>query len=176
MNTNVWTRKTFLMARQSSSKFLNLGFKPYLSLPISCHPIWQSLKDVWTSLPAVQLCLPIFGQVFITHCNVGRIISDKALQERTRTGRVRTGAPGLSRFSHPPAHWLRAAAPPPLFYLGLLPGAAQYHLGSMPTLQGKAQRLGCFLSFIKVHCNKIIRYPCKNISYIVLVSLSKHFG
>ena len=47
--------------------------------------------------------------------------------------RVRTEAPGHHCFAHPPVHWPRAAAPPPLFCLRLLPGAMGCCLGPTPT-------------------------------------------
>ena len=52
---------------------------------------------------------------------------------RSQTSRVRTEAPGLSCFAHPPVHWPRAAAPPPLLCHWLLPGAMGCHLGPTPT-------------------------------------------
>ena len=64
---------------------------------------------------------------------------------RTQTGRVRTEASGRSRFSRPPVHWPRGAAPPPLFHLWLLRSAAQYRLGPTPTL-----RRGGFLDTISM--------------------------
>ena len=98
---------------------------------------------------------------------------------RTRTGHVGIEAPGLSRFSRQPVHWPRATAPPPLFYLWLLHGAAQYRLGPMPTLRAKARRLGTakFLrSFTKAHSNQIIQYPRENILYVVLSYIAKPIG
>ena len=47
--------------------------------------------------------------------------------------RVRTEAPGHHCFAHPPVHWPRAAAPPPLRCHFLLPGAMGCCLGPTPT-------------------------------------------
>ena len=52
---------------------------------------------------------------------------------RSQTSRVRTEAPGHHCFAHPPVHWPRPAAPPPLRCHWLLPGAMGCHLGPTPT-------------------------------------------
>ena len=69
---------------------------------------------------------------------------------RTRTVRVRTEAPGLPRFSRPPVHWPRAAAPPPLLCHWLLPGAAGCRLSPMPHCEGRL-RGAIVLLFQKLH-------------------------
>ena len=59
--------------------------------------------------------------------------TDGHAPRRTRTGRDRTEAPSHHRFAHPPVHWPRPAAPPPLFRRSMLPYAAGCHLGPTPT-------------------------------------------
>ena len=78
---------------------------------------------------------------------------------RTRTGRLRTEAPGPRCFAHPAVHWPRAAAPPPLFYRGLLLRAAQCRLGPTPThCEG---RLGGADLFREVSSRPISTKSCK---------------
>ena len=90
--------------------------------------------------------------------------TDGNASKRTRTSRVRTEAPGHAGFSHPAVHWPRPAAPPPLFYLRLLPDAAECRLGPTPThcegrLEGSEEPF--FLrNFIKAHFN--LRNPCES--------------
>ena len=96
--------------------------------------------------------------------------TDGNAPKRTRTGRVRTEAPGHYRFAHPPVHWPRAAAPPPLFCHIALHCAAECRLGPTPThcegrLEGSEEPF--FLkNFIKAHFN--LRNPCESSSSVFL--------
>ena len=89
--------------------------------------------------------------------------TDGHAPRRTRTGRVRTEAPGHCGFAHPPVHWPRAAAPPPLLCHWLLPDAAGCRLGPTSThCEGRLEGKEPFFwrNFIKPHFN--LRNPCES--------------
>ena len=85
---------------------------------------------------------------------------------RSQTSRVRTEAPGHHCFAHPPVHWPRAAAPPPLCCPCTLHCAAGCHLGPTPThCEGRlwtrpfSKPLRAGFSFKKLHQAPFTLYP-----------------